>query len=1016
MSLFTPVTYRPFLSCWLDKLKRRKRYGWSACWQFIVALSLGLGGRAQESSVGSITGTVTEIWDGKPLAGVTVTIRGTTLAVTTDAQGRFQLHEVPPGNYTLTFSAPGYARAALDEVLVVPGQTSPVSFSLRPEFYELEEYVVTAPALETQENNLLQERQSASAMIEALGSERFTRLAAGDAAEIMTKITGIAVVEGKFAVIRGLSDRYNMALLNGADIPSADPYRRAAQLDLFPAEVIDRVVVHKTFTPDLPGGFSGGAMDIRTRSFPEQFVFKISAGLGFNTQATGKERFLTYPGGSTDWLGKDDGTRSLPAVLVNISGAELQQLTQTATSGSLAIPLEKKTAAAQQINQLVRSFGTPHMGPRREAPPPDHSFKLQVGDTVHLNSVPLGYFAGVNYERDYRFYEAGVRRRYVPTPGGGMKLYQDYTDSRAIASVQWSALANLASKLNQEHQLGYTFLYTQNAEDQARQLFGRIESSGEDQFNDERRTHLNVLHWTERSLSAHQIRGAHILPGLSDLQTDWLFSLATTTQDEPDLRYFNFISYPDPQNSYTQKRGVDLISNNIPFPDKPTRYFRQLEDVNLNGKLDLTLPLEDARGLVWKPKAGLLVSSSERIFRERTFSYAGGNASIVDTDTFPYEYLLGTNAPPPLLTQTGNRMRYTLFRSLTSVFGNNHYDGAQDIYAAYGMLEIPLHQKLRWIGGIRYESTQMVVDSSAYQSPRTFRGEIVQGDLLPAASLHWQFLDQMSLRLSYAETLARPTYREFARYRSYDVTGDQIVEGNPYLKQSRVQNYDIRWEWFPGQGSLLSLGGFYKSLQDPIEKFNATLDPSGKPLWTASGDFVTFLNTPAATVWGFECEVRQNLGFLDSNLSPFSLGFNFAYLISEVPLATEVQELKYVATGRRVTNRPLYDQAPFIINADLSYDNATTGTQVTLSWYYAAERLALVVNNGYDIYEQPAPSLDFVLSQKLGRKWTLKLTARNLLNPDIQRSYAVSGAEDTHYLYSSYTRGISFDLSLSYQF
>lgn len=980
---------------------------------FTLALAARL--VAQDVTLGTISGTVTESWEGKPLANVTVTLRGTTLAATTDAQGRFRLENVPPGQHTVQFAVPGYSRSAVGDVLVAPGQVSPVDISLRPEFQDMEEYVVTAPELEAQNTSLLMERQSASALLEAIGSERFSRLAAGDAAEIMTKITGVSVVEGKFAVIRGLSDRYNIALLNGADVPSADPYRRAVQLDLFPADVIDTVVVSKSFTPDLPGGFSGGVMDIRTKSFPERFVFKVGGGVGYNTQATGNDRFLTYPGGDTDWLALDDGTRALPGELENVSGDDLQRLLATATSGSLAIPLETKTAAAREMDRLVRSFGTPYMGPNRSAPPPDHDFNLLVGDTVKVKDTSIGYFASVNYERDFRFYEDGIRRRYRPA-GGEPDIYQDYQDSRSVTLTQWSGLANLAVKLFTHHELDYTFLYTQNAEDMARKLFGQIESSGEDQFNDQRRTHQNELHWTQRDLVTHQFRGAHQLPALHDVEADWIASVATTSQYEPDLRYFNFISYPNPQDPSGDLRGVDMISNNTPFPDRPTRYFRELDDQNLNGKFDLTLPGEDWRGLAWKVKGGVFGSQSEREFKERSFTYNGGNGSIVDTETFPYNYMLGTNAPPPTLVQQGNRSRYTFARSLNSAFGNNFYDGEQNIYAAYGLAELPVLERFRLGGGVRYETTFLQVQSSSFQSQRVFTGTIDQGDWLPAVNLTWDVRDDMKVRFSYSQTVSRPTYREFARYRSFDVASDQIVEGNPFLVMGTSENFDARWEWFTKNGGLLSFGGFYKTLEDPIEKFNATLSPDGTPIWTASSDFVTFLNTETATVWGIEFEARQSLAFLEPNLRPFSLGLNAAYIATTVPLQPEIREMKYMATGERIEERPLYDQSPYIINADLSYDNERLGTTVTLAAYYAAERLALIINNGWDVYEQAAPSLDLVVSQRLAKGLKVKFTARNLLNPEIMRSYGVSGPTDRDFIYSSYTRGITFNLSLNYEY
>lgn len=981
----------------------------------LVFASMPLPARAQDG--GAVSGVVVSTWDGAPLPGVVVSVRGTTLAAQTDASGRFELKSIPPGDQVLRFSKSGYATAVVTDVRVLLGQTTTVNGNLRPEFHEMEEYEVTAEEFTEQATALLLERQNASALIESIGSDRFSRLAAGDAAEIMTKITGVSVMEGKFAVIRGLSDRYNLALLNGADIPSADPYRRAAQLDMFPAEVIDSVVVSKTFTPDMPGGFSGGAMDIRTKSFPERFIFKTGAGVGYNTQATDNDNFLTYPGGGRDWLAMDDGTRAMPSELRNVTGDDLRTLLQTATSGSLAIAFDEKTAAAEEMDRLTRSFGSPRMGPTRKAPPPDHDFNFLIGDTVKVRGVPVGYFGGLNYERDYRFYEGGVRRRYAPRPDSAPEVYQDYDDSRSSTLAQWSALANLAVRPLEQHQLDYTFLYTQNAEDTARKLNGRIFSSGEDQFHDERRTHQNLLHWTERNLTAHQFRGEHVFSALRDLQADWLVSLANTTQDEPDLRYFNFISYPNPTDPENSLRGVDLISNNTPFPDRPTRYFRHLEDDNRNVKLDFTLPGEDWRGLPWKLKAGVFDSTSERAFYERTFSYAGGNRSLVDPETFPYEYMAGTNAPPPEVLRVNNApRRYQFSRSLNSNFGNNFYDGTQEIEAGYFMTELPLSSRWRLMGGLRYESTLMEVTSSAFGVTNLFTGKIDESDLLPAVGLTWELREGMNLRFNYAQTVARPTYREFARYRSFDVAGDQVVEGNPFLQMTRIENYDVRWEWFTGDGGLLSLGGFYKLLDNPIEKFNATLNTAGEVSWTSSGDFVTFLNTPEATVWGLEFEARQSLGLLSPKLKPFSIGLNAAWINTEVELQPEIQERKFQATGKRVTTRPLYDQSPYIINADFSYDNDRTGTQVTLAYYYAAERLALIANGGYDVYEQPAPSLDLVISQRLGKNVKARFSARNLLDPEVIRSYAVNGSTDTRYVYSSYTKGITFNFSLSYEY
>ncbi len=1003
------LDHRPAMRPW-------REYARLIC--LLAILALGCRSlQAQTEGAGSIRGTTMESWNGQPLSGVAVSLRGTTLAVITDAQGHFELSPVMPGLHTVQFSKSGYARAVVTEVLVAIGQASQVNLSLRPEFYEMEEYVVTAPELEEQEARLQVERQSAASVIESIGSERFSQLAAGDAAEIMTKITGVSVVEGKFAVIRGLSDRYNTATLNGADVPSADPYRRSAQLDLFPSEVIENVTVSKTFTPDLPGGFSGGAMNIVTKTFPEKFVGKVSAGLAYNTQATGNEDFLTYPGGGLDAFAMDDGTRALPGELEGVSGEDLDELRRTATSGSQSIPLDQKTAAAQEMDRYVRSFGTPYMGWERKAPPPDHDFAVLVGDTVEVWARPFGFFAGLNYERDYRFYEDGIRARYAPVQAGARpQPYAYFDDSRSVTVAQWSALVNLAYRLSDLHELAFNFLYVQNAEDQARRQYGQISSSGEDQFNDERRTHLNTLYWTERNLNTYQLRGQHQIPELHSLQADWLASLANTSQDEPDLRYLNVISSPVPEYPDGPERRLDVGNSNTPFPDRPVRYFRHLEDENFNGRLDFTLPGEDWRALEWKLKAGAFLSQSQRQFEERTFTLDGGNGSLADPDVFPYHYMLGTNAPPPQLITQNNRQRYTFSRALSSFYGNSVYDGQQDISALYAMGEVPILEPLKLLGGVRYETTLLEVNSTAYQSSDVFTGTIEQGDLLPAVSAQWSLRSNMTVRASFSETVARPTYREFARYRSFDPAGDQIIEGNPYLRMTQIQNLDLRWEWYTDRGGLVSVGTFYKLLTDPIEKFNAGLQADGTPTWTSSSDFVTFLNSDEATVWGVEFEGRQNLGVFSPLLDPFSTGVNFAWINSEVALQPEIQQLKYVTTGEWVETRPLYDQSPYILNADLTYENKKSGTTASLVFYYAAERLALIVNNGWDVYEQGAPQLDFVVSQRLGRGFKLKVSAENVLNPEIIRSYGVSGPTDTTYLYSSYRRGVTLGLSCSYEF
>jgi outer membrane receptor protein involved in Fe transport len=264
----------------------------------------------------------------------------------------------------------------------------------------------------------------------------------------------------------------------------------------------------------------------------------------------------------------------------------------------------------------------------------------------------------------------------------------------------------------------------------------------------------------------------------------------------------------------------------------------------------------------------------------------------------------------------------------------------------------------------------------------------------------------MNVRASWSQTLARPTYREFASYRSYDVTGDEILQGNPSLTLTHCENYDLRWEWFPHAGDVLSVGGFYKNLTAPIERI--ALD--------RLGDIVTYTNQPTATVFGIEFEARKNLRSLADWLEPVSLGVNFAWIASEIANSSAAMAEKLTTTGRAAKSRPLYDQSPYVLNADISYESKRSGTIVSVVFNQAGERLYLVNNTGYDVYEQPAPQLDFILSQKLGKAWKLKFSAKNLLDPEFKRIYGQAGELKGEFVYGSYRKGMTFGLSLSRDF
>jgi outer membrane receptor protein involved in Fe transport len=942
---------------------------------------------------GAISGTVRDGWQNAPLPGVVVTVRGTTLAVLTDAQGRYTLTGVPPGEHSVVFARAGYARATVTEVRVGPSQTSTVDVPLRPEFYEMEEYEVTAEELGAQSQQILLERQHSGALIDAIGSEQFTRFGASDAADILVRVPAASIVEGKFAVIRGLSDRYTAATLNGAEIPSADPYRKSAQLDLFPAGLIDQIAVVKTFTPDQPGSFTGGSVNIVTESFPEKSFVRFSAGVTYNTQSSLDDQFLVAPGASADAFSLGRDIRSVPSELRGLDSLRIDGRPPRPNDPARRVLANASQAQrdaalrnAQTLEGFNRSLGTTGFAGVTDRSPLDHDYDLELGTTLtNVFQRRLGLFASMKYSRSFQTIEDGINNRYF---ADGRPRFLGQED-RGRMTTEIGGGANIAYELSPNHQLKFNLLVNQTIEDDARFVTGRApEGDSQDPLV------LYQLHYTERQVQAYQLAGSHDVPSLEDNHLDWLASYVHTTQNEPDYRFFH---------AFLNSSGVyGFGGNTLPQPNVPTRTFREIEENNLTLKLDDTQPFTWWRELEGQIKVGFYRSESWRDSYERSFSYVGDRGS--DASAYrgsPNQFVRDDNLGYTLVPQPGGVQQYFFDRLLIDDFGNSQGGGTNTIYAGYAMLDAALLPRLRVVGGLRYETT--LLDVSGRVGTNFIGNTLDEAHLLPAAGLVTELRTHMNLRLHFAQTIARPSFREITPTRNYDVTTDDLFIGNPFLEITEVNNYDLRWEWFRRPGEVLAASLFYKDLKKPIE-----LEYTDQ-----QANISTYRNRESATLYGIELEARTRLDLLWDPLADFSLGVNVAYIISKVPL-TDVE----LATKRQLdpgidSTRPLYDQSPYILNLDLGYDIPSTHTSITLAANLTGERLYIANPLGVDVYEHPPPSLDLIVNQRLSQHWKLRFTALNLLDPEYRRTY---GSSPEGLVFSSYRRGMRFGLKLSAEF
>jgi outer membrane receptor protein involved in Fe transport len=947
--------------------------GFRGAWLLIWLLGMGLAAQAQEAGV--ISGRVVSTWDGTPLPGVTVSARGTTLAAQTDGSGRYELKNVPPGEQVLRFSKSGFASAVVTDVRVLIGQTTTVNGSLRPEFYEMEEYEVTAEEFAEQTEKIMIERQQASSMVDAIGSEQFSKLGAGDAGQIVSRVTGVSVVGGKYVVVRGLSDRYTRTLLNGLEVPSADPYRSSPQLDMFPSTMIERVVVSKTFTPDQPGGTGGGMIDIITRSFPEKPFVKFGFGTSYNPNSNLKKNFLADPDTSMAMIAFPSAPNVLNSSLWGLTNAP--DPPGPASSRETPARAAERAQAANDVQALNENLGTANFAGVSKTSPLNSSFNASGGATVPLFGHDLGMFAGVNYNRNFRLVDNGTVNRYGAL-GNPKRLGQETVGN---VLTDYGANVNLGYDLSEYAEFGFNFMLAHSTDQEARHAtFGFVEGR-EDTLEQWQ------LHNTDRDEQNYQLNGRHTLPFLADSRVDWGVGLANTTQDEPDYRFMNYYVTPAGQPTFGDAA--------LPYPQNPSRYYRKIDEDSYNYRGDWTLPLafmkQDSR-----LKAGLAGSHTDRDFKEQYFTYVGSDGFDLQN---PNSYL---NNPAYLQYTTeylgGIRTNYTFQRYVGDAIAAP-YTASQDIKAEYLMADISVLPRLRLIGGVRREHTDIHVDAG-----QAGTGKIDQNNLLPAASTVITLVTNFSLRLSYGETVARPSFREMAPVFNYLPDLGVIALGNPDLEMTDIKSYDARLEWFPAPGDIISAGIFFKQLDRPIELYSRSL----------TDENVTWINRTngTSTVMGIEFEVRQSLDFMSPHLKGLALGANITFMESKTDL-TDTEIYNKTNSGSYAKDRPLYYTSPYVINLELSYDHPRSGTSLIVGANLTGERIVIATAQGQDVYEHPPITLDAAVTQKFWKHWTFRFGVRNILDPEFRQTY---GEDYNGKIYQSYKRGRTFGVTLSAEF
>ncbi len=982
--------------------------------------------RAAGQQAGSIRGVVYDKEFDVPLVGAKVAIVETHQSVVTNDEGNYVFAEVFAGvaasKYTLVFSKDGYERQVKADVIVTAGQLTEISASLSGDFTDMEEFIVQdlvdlgGPT----EVGLLNLRLESPALMDSIGSELMSRAGASDAAGALRLVAGASVQNGKFAVIRGLPDRYISSQLNGVRLPSADADKRAIELDQYPSAIIESIRVSKTFTPDQQGDASGGAVDVRLRGIPDQPIFQVKAELSTNSQVRGRDDFLTYKGGGLSYWGHDDGSRDI------------------------------------QFDHFGSNWDGA-VGVSRDDAPTDYKWSVTAGNKYEVaDGVKIGGLANFFYERDSQFYDNGVKdSKWITSPGGPLvpeTLQGGVRDgnfktslldiTRAEQSLRWGGLGVLG--LETEHnQLALTYQYTHTAADVATlaedtrgkaYYFPGYDPNdptgvGHQQVDTAPYIRTETLEYTERTTDSLQLSGRHTLP-IGDFGPDtfrfsapelsWTLSKSSASLDQPDKRQFAgkwwgavfheatpFLpEHTDPASWYAYAPGANFTLGNL------QRTWKTIEEDSNQVSIDLKWPFKqwtDSPGYI---KVGLFDDDVHRKFNQDTFSnfndpgahFEGGFDDFWSAD-FPNE-----NHPITPSTQDVD------------------YRGKQHVSAWYSMADLPLNSSLDLVGGARFESTNINIvnqpEPDANWFPPVTNGgqtalhpgdadvDFSQHDVLPSIGAIYTPVEKVTLRASYSQTIARQTFKELSPIIQQEFSGGPVFIGNPDLGMSSLQNYDLRGDYAPYEGGLVSLSWFKKDIRDPIEYVQR--------LANDIGTYTTAANYPTGNLSGYEVELRQDLSRWTEALQGFAIGANATFINSEVRLPQEDSE-NFATNGfAPITSRDMTNAPDHLYNLYMTYDLAWTGTQAGL--FYTVQGDTLVAGAGVShgnfvpsIYAKEYDTLNLTLSQKVGKYVSFQFQAKNLTNSKIEEVYRDDSlaSDVTH---SSYTKGIDYSISLTATF
>ena len=897
------------------------------------------------------------------IPGATIAVEGVARAFAADVEGRFSIAVEAGKKYTIKVSAAGYNATVVGDVEIKSNEDNTITVVL--ENKTLTEVVVKSSVRRESTNALINLQRNNSSVSSGVAADFIKRTPDRNTGEVLKRVSGASIQDNKFVVIRGLGDRYNTAYINGAQLPSSEPDKKAFSFDVIPANVVDNIVINKTATPDLTGEFAGGLVQVTTKDVPNKNFLTVGVNLGYNTQSTFKD-FYSNKRTGTDWLGFDNGTRKLPTAFP----ATRQEYS------SLGV---NKAGQDKQI-ELTKLFRTDVYAQKKYTAAPIQTYNLAWGMAKrYKNGGSFGTVVSLIYRKAMNLYD--VNRSLYQDDGSAVQTFEDQQNKY---SVNVGAMANF-TYVSGKHKISFKNLVNQYYEDNYYYRSGpNVERGGE------------VKLWSsalnQRTFYTGIFEGNHQLPW-KNIKVYWNAGYSLNDKKQPDLRTSAYF-----------KSGIGSNDAYYWDQDDTRRFYSKLQDHGLSGNIAVTMPFT-AFGQNQSVKIGGSTLVRIRDFKSRIFRYVeASDADFTNSyRTLSYDQIFA----PGHIASNG---------FVLDEFTNNEdkYFAVSTLNAGFLMFDNKLTDALRVIWGARVEYFEQFLrtrDRSAKQiviNPEQYR-------VLPSVNISYDVNDRNKVRLSASQTVSRPEFREIAPFQFFDYESTFGIRGNSELKTTNIYNLDARYEIYPGAGEAITLGAFYKRFKNPIE---FRLSPESVP----TRRNYSYQNAIDANTYGAELEIRKNLNFLNGGetglFSNFSVFGNFTYIFSQVKFDDN-------SAGKAVSaDRPVQGQSPYLINAGLQYSSDKTGLSSTLLYNRVGNRLSLVgysVTGFPDIYEKARDVIDFQIAKKvMSKRGEIKLTYGDILNQklmyfenlDKSKSYK----KGTDRVFSSYKPGSTITLGFTYDF